>query len=565
MKFRSNDEMIRIYEAMADNVPVTEQPQKIIEIGCRNGDGTIALAKALKAKGCNYGILAIDQNEFAITVAKKHEGYKELNIKFVRKDLDNLEYEKLEHAEYLFILDRDEYIAPTAEEIKILQSKCNHLHIVTHPSLARRNPLYKGWYGRMIDRETGKAVYNPHDFVYENYLCDMCANMDRQKTDVIMDSEVLGKPTLLAYIVSAGRSETTLPLAITSILNSEVIPDEFILIDDNPPSERIDYKEHPMYKYLIQMLWQRGIVFRLSFTPGGTGQTIQHQMILKNEASNFDYVLRLDDDCILTPNAIGNMRWTLDNDKDEEIGAVAGQVWIPGSNRKQPKWAKGLLSTHEHVTPQWYQLDKDVYPEHLHCSFMYRSKAALASEGYPTELSPVGHTEETQFSYNIFKTGKKLVILKNTIMYHLRYPSGGIRNSKATDPYRNYCFKADGEAFSRYREVNGLKVAKDSILCFLAFAKGDAIMYSMAMPQIIEYWKERGKKVIVSTDWKELIEEIGEQENVEYITLEEGAMCHFAKGGVYAWMALNKWEGNFVDGMVEMFTEKYDERYIHGD
>lgn len=565
MKFRSNEEMIRIYEAMADNVPVTEQPQKIIEIGCRNGDGTIALAKALKAKGCHYGILAIDQNEFAITEAKKHEEYKDLNIKFVRKDVDNIDLQKLEDADYIFILDRDEYIAPTAFEIMTLQSKCKYLHIVTHPSTARRNPLYKGWYGRMIDRQTGKAVYQPHDFIYENYLCDMFYNADAVGTIAPKPWEKLGRPTLLAYIVSAGRSETTLPLAIASIINSEVLPDEFILVDDNPPSERINYQEHPMYQYLTKMLWQRGIVFRMAFTQGGTGQTIQHQMILKNEAKGFDYVLRLDDDCILTPDAIGNMRWKLDNDKDEEIGAVAGQVWVPGSNRKQPKWAKGLLSTHEHVTPQWYQLDEDVYPEHLHCSFMYRSKAALASDGYPTELSPVGHTEETQFSYNIYKTGKKLVVLANTIMYHLRYPSGGIRNSKATDPYRQYCFKADGEAFSRYRKENDLVVAKDSILCFLAFAKGDALMFSMAMPRIIDYWKERGKKVIVSTDWKDLIEEIGEQDNVEYITLEEGAMCYFANSVIYRWMALNNWQGSFLDGMVEMFTEKYDERFVHGD
>jgi hypothetical protein len=554
-----------MYEAMAENVPATGQPQRIIEIGCRNGEGTVALAKALKAKGVHYGILAFDQNEFAITQAKKIEGYEELNIKFVRKDLDNLEYDKLEKSDYIFILDRDEYISPTTEEIETLQKKCSNLHILTSPANARRNPLYKKWYGRMIDRQTGKACYMPHDFINENYLCDACLNVQKQETDVIMDCEVLGRPTLLAYIVSAGRSETTLPLAITSILNSEVLPDEFILIDDNPPSERINYQEHPMYQYITKMLWQRGIAFRMAFTPGGTGQTVQHQHILKTEGTKFDYILRLDDDCILTPDAIGNMRWKLDIDENEEIGAVAGQVWIPGSNRKQPKWAKGLLSTHEHVTPQWYQLDEDVYPEHLHCSFMYRTNAALASEGYPEGLSPVGHTEETQFSYNIFKTGKKLVVLKNTIMYHLRYPSGGIRNSKATDPYRQYCFKADGEAFSRYRAANGLVVLKDSILCFLSFAKGDALMYSMAMPKIIDYWKERGKKVIVSTDWKELIEEIGEQENVEYITLEEGAMCHFAKNSIYHWMAMVNWQGSFVDGMVEMYTEKYDEGYIHGD
>jgi SAM-dependent methyltransferase len=170
MKFRSNDEMIRIYEAMADNVQANGKPQKIIELGCRNGDGTIALAKALKAKGCVYAILAIDQNEFAITEAKKNEEHKDLHIKYVRKDLDNIDYEKMENADYIFILDRDEYIVPSAFEIMTLQSKCSYLHIIKHPDIARHDPLYKGWYGRMIDSESGKTVANPHDFIYENLI-----------------------------------------------------------------------------------------------------------------------------------------------------------------------------------------------------------------------------------------------------------------------------------------------------------------------------------------------------------------------------------------------------------
>lgn len=65
--------------------------------------------------------------------------------------------------------------------------------------------------------------------------------------------------------------------------------------------------------------------------------------------------------------------------------------------------------------------------EHLYSTFLYSVKAAREAGGYPKDLSPVGHREETIFTHSIHRAGYKLLVTPHTVTHHLRDATGGIR------------------------------------------------------------------------------------------------------------------------------------------
>ncbi len=65
--------------------------------------------------------------------------------------------------------------------------------------------------------------------------------------------------------------------------------------------------------------------------------------------------------------------------------------------------------------------------EHLYSSYLFRAQAGIDAGGYPTNLSEVGHREETLFSYSMYKQGYQLLLNPNAIAWHYRNLYGGIR------------------------------------------------------------------------------------------------------------------------------------------
>jgi hypothetical protein len=64
---------------------------------------------------------------------------------------------------------------------------------------------------------------------------------------------------ILCSISTRGRYNTTLPLAIMSVVNQTYPPNKLIIYDDN--ENPIDVREIQIYQYLFQMLELKGIEF----------------------------------------------------------------------------------------------------------------------------------------------------------------------------------------------------------------------------------------------------------------------------------------------------------------
>lgn len=169
------------------------------------------------------------------------------------------------------------------------------------------------------------------------------------------------------------------------------------------------------------------------------GPHIAGQMILENAKT--ELILRLDDDVSLRPSFIEELVGMF---KDSNIGAVgpiylnphiplSGQIFVENINDKENLgkvyWSGKELFLTGYLQSVIHKDEKPIPVEHLNSGFMYRKSAGLKIGGYCLDLSPVGHREESDFSYRIFKEGYKLFVNPKAISLHYHPMSGGIRES----------------------------------------------------------------------------------------------------------------------------------------
>lgn len=182
------------------------------------------------------------------------------------------------------------------------------------------------------------------------------------------------------------------------------------------------------------------------------GPHIAGQMILDN--ANTELILRLDDDVALRPTFIEELLKIFENDIDKTVGAV-GPIYLNPHESLTSQHINYDEITQEHFDrlrkvfwdehgnlflSGYLQINthsgtNSISVEHLNSGFMYRKSAGLKMGGYCLDFSPVGHREESDFSYRLFREGYKLFVNPNAIAYHFHPMSGGIRetNGKMLD------------------------------------------------------------------------------------------------------------------------------------
>lgn len=223
---------------------------------------------------------------------------------------------------------------------------------------------------------------------------------------------------ILCEISTRGRYDTTLPLAIYSVISQTRPPDEFVLFDDNEHPQ--DLRTNPVYSYLFALLDQKKIRWQVVFG-AKKGQHWNHE---RAQEMATDLVWRIDDDEIAEPTCLQELLNVLVS--DAAIGAVAGIVAAPGSG-PVPASASTQLSDIDSPNIQWFLWDGPIREaQHLYSSFLYRKGLAH----YDLSLSSVAHREETLFTHGIYRKGYKLFVTPTAVTWHLRYPSGGIRDNQ---------------------------------------------------------------------------------------------------------------------------------------
>ena len=264
---------------------------------------------------------------------------------------------------------------------------------------------------------------------------------------------------ILCSIATKGRYFTTLPMVIEAIINQTKKPDKLIIFDDN--DEPQDMRNHFLYQHLFHILNVKGIEWEWLYAEK-KGQHHIHQMA---NSMGFDWVWRVDDDAIPEPNVLERLSYYAFNG----VGAVGGSVITLPLN-SEPLNSTGKLENIQ-IEPniQWGLIQNTKEVEHLYCSFLYRAGV----HDYNLGLSRVAHREETLFSYGLFQKGYKLLVIPNTITWHLKNPEGGIRSNQTME-----MFEHDELIFKNVTNY------KDKNIVVLNCGMGDHIVFKHILPEI---------------------------------------------------------------------------------
>lgn len=319
---------------------------------------------------------------------------------------------------------------------------------------------------------------------------------------------------ILCSISTKGRYDTTLPLAISSVITQTKKPDYLVIQDDNDPPK--DMREVQHYQYLFQILSESGIAWEWIYAEK-KGQHFNHQ---RANRMGFKWVWRLDDDNIADSNVLETLYYhaTLDTD----VGAVGGSVLVPPSMPEFNVTGK-IENIYSEPNMQWGRISQKKEVDHLHCSFLYRAGIA----DYCLGLSKVAHREETLFTYELKKKGYKNYIVPNAVTWHLKNKDGGIRDGVQS------MFEHDERLFQNIMNF------KDQTIVILDCGMGDHIVFKHVLPLI--------KNPVVFSCYPEIIPG-------RSIAEAKSLFDDITGYNVYAYMDSVNWTGSLLDAFKKFYN-----------
>jgi hypothetical protein len=245
---------------------------------------------------------------------------------------------------------------------------------------------------------------------------------------------------------------------LNAIINQTRPVDKLIIFDDN--DEPQDMRKEYLYQYFFQMLDIKSIAWEWLFAEK-KGQHYIHQQANNME---YDWVWRVDDDAIPTPNVLENLTKYMRDD----VGAVGGSVLTPPNITKNTATGRiDRIDSEPNI--QWGVIEEVKEVEHLHCTFLYRARTS----DYNLGLSRVAHREETLFTYSLHQKGYRILAVPHAVTWHLRNPEGGIRSED-----KAAMFEHDERIF---RNILDHRVQTIVVLnCGL----GDHLVFSKILPEI---------------------------------------------------------------------------------
>jgi GT2 family glycosyltransferase len=264
---------------------------------------------------------------------------------------------------------------------------------------------------------------------------------------------------VLCSISTKNRYDTFLPLAIQSVINQTRLPDKLVIFDDNDNPK--DTREDPKYRYLFSVLDKKGIPWEVIFA-GKKGQHHNHQIANR---MGYDWVWRVDDDNSPEQNVLENLCSYIADD----VGSIGGSVLTPDWGIKPINATGKMENIDSEPSIQWGIINELKEVDHLHCSFLYRAGIV----DYNLGLSKVAHREETLFTYQLKQKGYKNLVIPNTVTWHAKSSTGGIRTDNVKELYDH-----DDAIF---RNILGLK---NKTVVVLDCGKGDHIVFKKVLKDI---------------------------------------------------------------------------------
>ena len=236
------------------------------------------------------------------------------------------------------------------------------------------------------------------------------------------------KISITVTISTKNRYFTTLPLCLMSMSNQTILPKEIIIFDDG---DHLDLTKEDLYINIFSLFKTKNIEYKI-IQGTGKGQVKNHQKAL--EIVTTDLIFRTDDDCILEPNVLEIL---LNSCTDEYTVAVSCLIL----DSKYPITQNPLASNKIEnvllgINEQWFlpKTNEIKKVDHLYSSFMFRKESA---NDYCQELSQVGYSEETIFTYEMTLRGLDCLINPNAIIWHFHAKTGGIRDNTKTEMWKH--------------------------------------------------------------------------------------------------------------------------------
>ena len=220
---------------------------------------------------------------------------------------------------------------------------------------------------------------------------------------------------ILCSVATRGRYETTLPMTIMAILNQTKKIDKLVIFDDN--DKPIDIRNLKIYQYLFEIMKEKNIAWEWVYALK-KGQHYSHD---RANRMGYEWVLRIDDDCIPEPNVLE----TLFSYVDDTVGAVGGAILTPPFTPCFNITGK-IENIDNEPSIQWDYIKEVKEVDHLHCSFLYRA----GIQDYNLALSRVAYREETLFTYGLKKRGYRNLVVPNANIWHLKDRFGGVRTEQ---------------------------------------------------------------------------------------------------------------------------------------
>ena len=319
---------------------------------------------------------------------------------------------------------------------------------------------------------------------------------------------------ILCSISTRGRYETTLPLAIQSVINQDKAPDHLVIFDDN--DEPRDLRQIQVYTYLFHILNEKNISWEVLYGPK-KGQHHNHQMANK---MGYELVWRLDDDTIAEKNTLKTLYSYIQN--HEDVGAVGGSVLTPPYETIRVACTGLIYDIWNEPNLQWDHIRVVKEVDHLHCSFLYRAGIC----DYNLALSRAAHREETLFTYAFRQKGYRLLVVPDAIVWHLKNREGGIRTSTKE------MFDHDEQIFTN---ILGLK---DHTPVVLDCGLGDHVVFKKVLKDI--------KNPVVFSCYPEIIPGKSIAEAIQRF----GDIDSF---NIYSKMDQWKWKGSLEDAFRKLY------------
>ena len=335
-----------------------------------------------------------------------------------------------------------------------------------------------------------------------------------------------------AVVCTRDRYDTTLPLTLSAIANQTIPARHLIIYEDG---EHKNLYEIPLYQAIFKILQEKGTTWEIKYG-NHNGQVENHNYSIFDSTTEF--IWRVDDDEIPESNTLELL---LAACKDTTVGAVGGLVLDPNNLIQHSNLISSKIEDiYFGVNEQWVKNNTRGLHEvdHLYSSFLYRR--AASSHEYPKNLSRVGHREETIFTYEMKRSGWKIMIEPLAVTWHLRNPNGGIRSE--TDVK---LWEQDEEAFKKMLKIWKLD-SKVSKLIVLDNGLGDHLAFKKVLPDLQEIYDS----IVLATCYPEVFDGC----NVRQISIEEAKMLGSIEPySIYLWMEKNNWRGSIVNAYRKMY------------